>query len=81
MLERIGDRTMGDWQKYVNMSGEIPEYWFAPDTSPVRSQGAVRRFDTFEEARDWAKRNPGETIARSPDGNGFFAKYRQRHSF
>lgn len=81
---------MGDWDRYVGNNGEIPESWFAPDKNPhkrkpsnkvrgsmqggIRSQGAIRRFDTFEEALDWARRNPGEAITRSSDGNGFVAK-------
>ena len=31
-------------------------------------------FETFSEAMDWAKQNPGQSISRSPDGNGFIAK-------
>ena len=77
---------MGEWQEMVGgESGDCPEWWFAPDRKPsnrmrgsmqggIRSQGAIRRFDTFEEALDWARRNPGETITRSSDGNGFVAK-------
>ena len=31
-------------------------------------------FDTFEEAKEWAKKNPGKAIQRSPDGKGYIKK-------
>ncbi|WP_090504204.1 hypothetical protein [Pseudomonas borbori] len=37
-------------------------------------QNASSYFDDFSEALDWAKRNPGKSITRSPDGKGFIAK-------
>lgn len=31
-------------------------------------------FETFQEAMVWAKSNPGKTITRSSDGNGYIKK-------
>ncbi len=31
-------------------------------------------FSTAIEAQDWAKKNIGKTITRSPDGNGYIVK-------
>lgn len=31
----------------------------------------VNMFDTFEDAKAWAKENPGRSIIKSPDGNGY----------
>jgi len=33
-----------------------------------------RTFNTFQEAIDWAKSNPGKSFTRSTDGNGFVEK-------
>lgn len=38
------------------------------------SEDGKKHFDTFEKAISWAKENPGKTITRSPDGNGFIEK-------
>lgn len=31
-------------------------------------------FSTSKEAQEWAKKNIGKTITRSPDGNGYIVK-------
>ena len=31
-------------------------------------------FETANEAQEWAKKNIGKTITRSPDGNGYIVK-------
>ena len=75
---------MGDWDRYVGNNGEIPESWFAPDSEQSseieydlekwrREQDGILRFDSFDDALDWARKNPGKAITRSPDGNGFVA--------
>ncbi len=38
------------------------------------AQRERRHFDTFEDAVDWARNNPGKIITRSSDGNGFTEK-------
>lgn len=44
-----------------------------PITSPVDLASELR-FETFEEALDWARDNRGRSITRSPDGCGFVSK-------
>lgn len=34
----------------------------------------INMFNSFEEAMEWAKKNPGKSIVKSPDGNGYVAK-------
>jgi hypothetical protein len=36
--------------------------------------GAPVRFETYDDALDWARQNPGRPITRSSDGSGFVAK-------
>ena len=38
------------------------------------SDQTKKYFETFEEATSWAKENPGKTITRAPDGNGYIEK-------
>lgn len=42
------------------------------EKAPVSTEQA--QFQTYEEAVSWSKANPGRTITRSPDGNGFIIK-------
>lgn len=41
-----------------------------PAANPTNKQ----HFQTFEEAKRWAKNNPGKTIMRSPTNNGYIEK-------
>jgi len=44
-------------------------------TSENASESKIQKhFETYDEAVSWAKENPGRTITRSPDGNGFITK-------
>lgn len=36
-------------------------------------------FTSFDEAKQWAKNNVGQTFTRSPDGSGFISKKNERH--
>lgn len=42
-------------------------------TSPALSPGKAPRFDTFAQARSWARANPGVSFASDIDGQGFVA--------
>ena len=74
-------RDGSDWD-YINehMGGHdedgLPNFMsqpgFADDSYYVKKDPDY--FETFQEAMAWAKRNPGKTITRSPDGNGFIKK-------
>ncbi|WP_339934707.1 hypothetical protein [Vreelandella glaciei] len=41
---------------------------------PKLHQSGKQHFTSFQEAMAWAKRNPGKSITRSPDGEGFVEK-------
>lgn len=45
----------------------------SPETARRATQGKSLHFGTFDEAKEWAKSNPGRSISRSPDGHGFIA--------
>ena len=38
------------------------------------SDQTKRYFETFEEAKSWAKENTGKVIIRAPNGNGYIEK-------
>lgn len=46
----------------------------SPQTARRPTQSTTLHFGTFGEAMTWAKANPGQSITRSPDGEGFIAK-------
>ena len=65
---------------------EVPEYyspddddefpWDKPGWGDDGDDGNenIADFSTFQEARAWAKNNPGKTITRSACGKGFVKK-------
>lgn len=40
----------------------------------VKIKDNAEWFSTAQEAQEWAKKNIGKTITRSPDGNGYIVK-------
>ena len=71
---------MGDWDRMFGcgVSAEsvidsINRDHFAEQKRGEREGRASRKkvFNTFQEASNWAKSNPGRSIKRSPEGNGF----------
>lgn len=74
-------RDGSDWD-YINehMGGHdedgLPNFMsepgFADNESRIEDEHGY--FGTFQEAIDWAKKNPGQTITRAPDGQRFMIK-------
>ena len=70
-----------DWD-YINehMGGHdedgLPNFMSEPGFSDdsYYEKKDLDYFETFQEAMAWAKSNPGKTITRSPDGNGYIKK-------
>lgn len=42
--------------------------------SDKRPQADITKFHTFQDAIAWSKENPGRSITKSPDGNGYIIK-------
>ncbi|MDC9728771.1 MAG: hypothetical protein PSN04_05490, partial [Methyloprofundus sp.] len=71
---------MGDWQ-YIedHMGGHdedgLPNFMSAPgfadNSYEIKNPDF---FETFQEAIAWAKSNPGKSITRAADGNGYIKK-------
>lgn len=67
--EHMGGHDEAGLPNFVSRSG------FADDSyHEEKSQMILNHFDSFQEAMAWAKSNPGKTITRSPDGNGYIRK-------
>jgi Leucine-rich repeat (LRR) protein len=56
------------------VEGDIPSDWGGNDESESNKSFFPEKFDTFNEAKEWAKNNPDESITRSPVGEGFIVK-------
>lgn len=72
---------MSDWD-YINehMGGHdedgLPNFMSRPGfaDNSFKEFDEPNHFETFEDAKAWAKENPGKTIVRSPDGKGYIKK-------
>jgi len=74
-------RDGSDWD-YINehMGGHdddgLPNFMsaqgFSDDSYSVKKNSDY--FETFEKAMTWAKNNPGKTITRASDGDGYIRK-------
>ncbi len=76
---------MGEALEFIEKYGHSP--WNSPswnddwkrelrsnEASKAKRNSSTPQFETFCEASDWARRHPGRTISRSPDGNGFIVR-------
>ena len=52
----------------------------SPQAAHHANQGEPLHFKTFAEAAAWAKCNPGRSVSRSPDGDGFIANQGVPHA-
>lgn len=47
----------------------------SPRNQKKRRNLQERTFSSFQEASDWAKKNPGATITRTSDGHGYVGRF------
>ena len=62
-----------DYEKFLDSLEDRPRRRAQSNYQPEDLTGN-HHFSTFREAIEWAKNNPGKSIARSPDGNGYIAR-------
>jgi len=66
------DRSTGqlvEWEGGLN-----PIYKESDRDRGNPSKKKITKFHTFQDAKAWAKENPGRSITKSPDGNGYIVK-------
>lgn len=81
-------RDGSDWD-YINehLGGHdedgLPNFMSEPGFSEKEHQvdREPSHFDTFQEAKIWAKNNPGRSIVRSSDGKKFTTKHKEKSQF
>ena len=60
------------WKKFPHFfTGNV--YTFTMQNKTIEKDNK-EWFATANEAQEWAKKNIGKTITRSPDGNGYIVK-------
>ncbi|MFA7503600.1 MAG: hypothetical protein WCZ28_02765 [Burkholderiaceae bacterium] len=70
---------MSDWEEFCESNGwnagspeDYDKFLDSLEDKPRRRRDlAVLQFATFDEAKEWAKTNPGKSFTRNPNGPGF----------
>ncbi len=86
---------MSDWEDFCDSKGwnsgseaDYDKFLDSLEDRPARGTSGKREmasnqkmifFSSFEEAKQWAKNNVGQTFTRSPDGSGFIIKKNEKY--
>ena len=72
---------MGDFERTFGASADIDSIidgysrdYLREQRQASRPQARTKNFSSFQEAAEWAKRNPGRSIVRAPGTDEFIIK-------